>query len=66
MRMLISWGMDDGDNNGIGIDADGGGREGWIRLPSSRRRACRAVDLLVRDASYGNPRTPLHKAVASG
>jgi hypothetical protein len=24
------------------------------------------VDLLVRDASYGNPRTPLHKAVASG
>ena len=40
---------------------------GWrIRPPRSCRRACRAADLMVRDASYGNIRTPLHKAMAGG
>ena len=39
---------------------------GAIRPPSSRRRACRTADLLVKDASYGNLRTPLHKAEAGG
>jgi len=41
----------------------GGGR---IRPPSSRCRARRAADLLARDASYGDLRTPLHKAIAGG
>ena len=66
MRMLISWGTDDDDDDGVGIDADSGGGGGRIRPPSSRRRARRAADLLARDASYGDLRTPLHKAVAGG
>jgi len=71
MRMLIFWGTDDNDDDGgVGIDADSGGGGGRIRPPSSRRRARRArraADLLARDASYGDLRTPLvHKAVAAG
>ena len=64
MRVLISWGTDDDDDVGIDADSGGGGRR--IRPPSSRRRACRAADLLARDTSYGDLRTPLHKAVAGG
>ena len=59
MRVLISWGMDDDKNDVVGIDADSGDGGGQIRPPSS----CR---LLARDASYGNLRIPLHKAVAGG
>ena len=66
MRVLISWETDDNDNNDVGINADSSGVGGWIRPPSSHRRACHATDLLVRDASYGDLRTPLHKAVAGG
>ena len=67
MRVLISWGTTDNNNSGIGIDADGGGGGGGgISLPSSHRRACRVADLLARGSSYGNLRTPLHKAVAGG
>jgi hypothetical protein len=65
---LIFWGMDDNDNNGVRINANSGGGGGQIHPPSScrraRRRARRAADLLARDASYGDLRTPLHKAVA--
>ena len=64
MRVLISWGTEGKDNDGIGIDANGGGRGRRIRPPSSRHRACRAADLLARDASCSNLCTPLHKAVA--
>ena len=66
MRMLISWGTDDNDNDGVGINADSGGGGGRIHPPSSRCRARRAADLLARDASYGDLRTPLHKAVVGG
>ena len=64
MRVLISWETDDNDNNDVGINADSSRVGGGIRPPSSRRCACRATDLMVRDASYGDLRTPLHKAVA--
>jgi hypothetical protein len=66
MRVLISWGADDDNDDGVGIGADssGGGRR--IHPPSSRRLARHAADLLARDASYGVLRTPLHKAVAGG
>ena len=64
MRVLISWGTVNNDNNGVEIDANSGGGGGQIHLPSSRCHACHAVDLLARDASYGVLRTPLHKAVA--
>ena len=67
MWVLISWGTEDNDNNHVGIDADdcgeGGGR---ISPPSSHHLDCRSADLLARDASYGNLRTPLHKIVAGG
>ena len=66
MQVLISWGTDNNDDNGVGIDADSGGGGGQIRPPSSRRCACHAADLLARDASYGDFCTPLHKAVAGG
>ena len=66
MRVLIFWGTDDDDDNDVRIDANSGGGEGQINPPSSRRRARRAADLLARDASYGDLRTPLHKAVAGG
>jgi len=66
VQELISWGTDDDDNDDVGINANSSGVGGRIRPPSSRRRACRATDLLVRDASYGDLRTPLHKAVAGG
>jgi len=52
--------------NGVGIDADSGGGGGQIRPPSSRCHARRTADLLARDNSYGNLRTPLHKAMAGG
>jgi len=58
MRVLLSWGTDDDDD-----DDDDGGGGGRIRPPGGGRRA---ADLLARDASYGDLRTPLHKAVAGG
>jgi hypothetical protein len=66
MRVLISWGTDNNNDDGVGIDANSGGGGGAIRPPSSRRHARRAAYLLARDASYGNLRTPLHKAMAVG
>ena len=64
MRVLLSWGTDDGDDGDDGDDdGGGGGGGGRIRPPGSGRRA---ADLLARDASYGDLRTPLHKAVAGG
>ena len=64
MQVLISWGTDDDNNNGVGINTNSGGGGRQIRPPSSRRCTRRAADLLARDASYCNLRTPLHKAVA--
>ena len=58
MRVLISWGTDDNDNNVVGIDTNSGGWGGQIGPPSSRRHACRGADLLAKDASYDNFRTP--------
>ncbi len=63
MWMLISWGTDDDNDDGVGIDANSGGRGGQLRPPSSRRHARRPADLLARDASYGDLRTPLHKVM---
>ena len=66
MWVLPSWGTDTNNHGGVEINANGGGRGGGIRPPSSRCCACHAADLLARDASCGNLRTPLHKAMVGG
>ena len=66
MWVLLSWGTDEDNDDGVGINANGSGGGGWICPPSSCRHACHTADLLARDTSYSNLRTPLHKAVAGG
>jgi hypothetical protein len=56
MRVLLSWNNDDNNND----DNDNTTR----KLQRCHRRT--TADILAKDTSYGDLRTPLHKAIAGG
>ena len=61
MRVLLSWGDDD-DVNEVYDDTT----SSLQRCRNNRHRRTTAADILARDTSYGDLRTPLHKAIAGG
>jgi hypothetical protein len=58
MRVLLSWNNDDDDNDNDVNDNT------TSRLHRYHRRT--TADILAKDTSYGDLRTPLHKAIAGG
>jgi hypothetical protein len=67
MRVLLSWNVDDDDDDDDVNEVNDDTTSSLLQRRRNRHhRRANTADILAKDTSYGDLRTPLHKAVAGG
>jgi len=66
MRVLLSWGDGDDDDDYDVHEVNDDTTSSLQRCRNRHRRTATTADILAKDTSYGDLRTPLHKAIAGG